>query len=73
MSEEGKAKYDFEHEAVKDGDTYQFGDLVLTAKHTPGHTPEHMSYEAAEKKLRRNHGAYSRAIRSSSIPRVGLT
>lgn len=50
VSEEGKAKYAFEHEAVKDGRTYEFGDLVLTARHTPGHTPEHMSYEAAEKK-----------------------
>ena len=50
VSQEGKAKYDFEHEAVKDGDTYEFGDLVLTARHTPGHTPEHVSYEAAEKK-----------------------
>ena len=50
VSEEGKAKYDFEHKAVKVGQTYEFGDLVLTARHTPGHTPEHMSYEAAEKK-----------------------
>ena len=50
VSEEGKAKYDFEHKAVKVGETYEFGDLILTARHTPGHTPEHMSYEAAEKK-----------------------
>ena len=52
VSKEGKAKYDFEHQAVKDGDFYEFGDLVLTARHTPGHTPEHVSYEAAEKKRR---------------------
>jgi hydroxyacylglutathione hydrolase len=50
VSEEGEAKYEFEHKAVKDGDSYEFGDLVLTARHTPGHTPEHVSYEAAEKK-----------------------
>jgi hydroxyacylglutathione hydrolase len=50
VSEEGKAKYDFEHKVVKCGDTYEFGDLILTARHTPGHTPEHMSYEAGEKK-----------------------
>lgn len=50
VSEEGKAQYGFAHEAVQDGDTYEFGDLVLTARHTPGHTPEHVSYEAAEKK-----------------------
>ncbi|MGV3485985.1 MAG: MBL fold metallo-hydrolase [Planctomycetaceae bacterium] len=49
-SKEGGAKYGFEHQAVSDGDQYEFGDLVLTARHTPGHTPEHMSYEAAEKK-----------------------
>ena len=50
VSEEGKAKYGFDHQVVKNGDAYEFGDLVITARHTPGHTPEHMSYEAAEKK-----------------------
>lgn len=50
LSEEGGAKYGFDHRAVKDGDKFDLGDLVLTARHTPGHTPEHMSYEAAEKK-----------------------
>lgn len=50
VSTEGNAKYSFEHKAVQDGDTFEFGDLILTARHTPGHTPEHMSFEAAEKK-----------------------
>ena len=50
VSKEGRAKYAFEHKPVKAGDKYEFGDLILTARHTPGHTPEHMSYEAAEKK-----------------------
>ena len=50
VSKEGQAKYGFDHQAVEDGDTYEFGDLILTARHTPGHTPEHISYEAAEKK-----------------------
>lgn len=50
VSVEGGAKYDFDHEALKDGAAFEFGDLVLTAKHTPGHTPEHMSYVAGEKK-----------------------
>lgn len=50
VSEEGGAKYEFEHVAVKDRAKFEFGDLVLTARHTPGHTPEHVSYEAAEKK-----------------------
>ncbi len=50
VSVEGGAKYSFDHEAIKDGATFEFGDLVLTARFTPGHTPEHMSYVAAEKK-----------------------
>ena len=50
VSVEGGAKYGFEHEAIKDGASFEFGDLVLTARHTPGHTPEHMSYIVGEKK-----------------------
>ena len=34
---------------MSDGDRFNFGKTVLTARHTPGHTPEHMSYVAAEK------------------------
>ncbi len=49
VSVEGGAKYDFDHVALHDGDSFEFGKLILTARHTPGHTPEHMSYEAAEK------------------------
>src|ERR1700759_2282829 len=44
VSHEGGATYEFEHEKVQDGDTYTFGELLITAKHTPGHTPEHVSY-----------------------------
>ena len=33
---------------MKDGDEFKFGSLILTARHTPGHTPEHVSYVAAE-------------------------
>src|ERR1700681_1689845 len=47
-SSEGGAEYGFEREAVRDGDRFEFGSLVLTARHTPGHTPEHMSYVAAD-------------------------
>lgn len=50
VSVAGGARYGFDHEAIKDGASFEFGDLVLTARHTPGHTPEHMSYVAAEKK-----------------------
>src|SRR3989454_981381 len=47
-SHEGGASYGFEHEKVKDGDEFTFGELLVTARHTPGHTPEHLSYLLAE-------------------------
>jgi len=43
-SHEGGAKYEFPVEKLKDGDSFTFGETLITAKHTPGHTPEHMSY-----------------------------
>lgn len=43
-SVEGNASYDFEVEGIKDGDEYDFGDVKIIAKHTPGHTPEHLSF-----------------------------
>lgn len=48
-SGEGGAEYGFEVCEVRDGDRFEFGSLVLTARHTPGHTPEHLAYEIAEK------------------------
>src|SRR6266550_7742675 len=48
VSHEGGASYGFEHEKVKDGDRFTFGELLVTARHTPGHTPEHISYLLAE-------------------------
>jgi hydroxyacylglutathione hydrolase len=50
VSVEGAAKYAFEHEPIEDGASFEFGDVTLTARHTPGHTPEHMSYLACETK-----------------------
>src|SRR5437899_11877345 len=47
-SHEGGASYGFEHERVKDGDKFTFGELLVTARHTPGHTLEHVSYILAE-------------------------
>ena len=44
VSVEGDATYDFEHEPVRDGDEFEFGQIKIRAKHTPGHTPEHLSY-----------------------------
>lgn len=35
---------DYEHRFLQDGDRFHIGHLTLEAIHTPGHTPEHMSY-----------------------------
>ena len=48
-SHEGGACYDFDHEQLWDGDVFAFGNTVVTARHTPGHTPEHLSYLLAAK------------------------
>ena len=48
LSVEGGATYGYTPEKLKDGDQINLGRVILTAKHTPGHTPEHMSYLAAE-------------------------
>src|SRR5437762_7900431 len=47
-SGEGGAEYGFAPEKLKDGDRFTFGEVLVTARHTPGHTPEHMSYLLAE-------------------------
>ena len=52
VSDEGDAdwKYewvagsDYDHQLLKDGDEFAIGNIKFTAKHTPGHTPEHLSY-----------------------------
>ena len=48
VSHEGGARYDFEHEPLHDGDTFKLGSVLITARHTPGHTPEHVAYLLAE-------------------------
>ena len=45
---EGGVRYGFDNEKLKDGDRFEFGEVVITAKHTPGHTPEHISYLLAD-------------------------
>src|SRR2546427_8805201 len=47
-SSEGGAEYGFDREKIKDGDRFTFGEVLITARHTPGHTPEHMSYLLAD-------------------------
>ncbi|MFU1479160.1 MBL fold metallo-hydrolase [Roseovarius sp. C7] len=44
VSVEGGARYAFDHKPLRDGDGFTFGGISLVARHTPGHTPEHMSY-----------------------------
>ncbi|MEZ5779357.1 MAG: rhodanese-like domain-containing protein [Paracoccaceae bacterium] len=43
-SVEGGADYGFDHHPIRDGDSFAFGSVRLTARHTPGHTPEHVSF-----------------------------
>src|SRR6266704_4034429 len=47
-SHEGGAEYGFSPEKIKDCDRFTFGEVLVTARHTPGHTPEHMSYLLSE-------------------------
>lgn len=49
VSQEGGARYGFDHEKIKAGDTFKLGDVLITVRHTPGHTPEHVAYALAEK------------------------
>jgi len=48
VSHEGGARYGFATEKLHHGDTFTFGDTLVTVRHTPGHTPEHISFEVAE-------------------------
>src|SRR6266853_2596480 len=36
-SDEGGAEYDFDVEKLNDGDRFTFGEVLITARHTPGH------------------------------------
>ncbi len=50
LSDEGDAnwKYEFvdeyDHQLVKDGDIFMIGNIKIEVMHTPGHTPEHISF-----------------------------
>ena len=46
LSDEGGAdwQYEFPHEGLKHGDKIQVGNLTLEVIHTPGHTPESISF-----------------------------
>jgi hydroxyacylglutathione hydrolase len=46
LSDEGGEawQYRFPHQGLRHGDTIRIGKLTLEARHTPGHTPEHLSF-----------------------------
>jgi hydroxyacylglutathione hydrolase len=48
LSHEGDARYSFDHEKIADGDSFQFGSVLVTVRHAPGHTPELVAYLLAE-------------------------
>src|SRR5699024_3234326 len=35
---------DYNYQLLKDGDEFSIGNIKFEARHTPGHTPEHLSY-----------------------------
>ncbi|MGE5171515.1 MAG: MBL fold metallo-hydrolase [Rudaea sp.] len=47
-SGEDHAPYGYDCRLVHDGDRFELGTVLLTARHTPGHTPEHLSFLVAE-------------------------
>jgi len=47
-SVENAGQYGYSYRPLKDGDVLNFGGTVLTTCHTPGHTPEHIAFLAAE-------------------------
>ncbi|RPI26803.1 MAG: MBL fold metallo-hydrolase [Acidobacteria bacterium] len=49
LSTERATRYGFDHEAIRDGFTLALGETSIVARHTPGHTPEHLSYLLIEK------------------------
>ena len=45
-----EAEYGFQAESVKDGQRFDFGSFTVISRHTPGHTPEHLSFLLCEAK-----------------------
>lgn len=50
LSDEGGAdwQYPFPHTGLRDGQHIKLGNITLTALHTPGHTPEHLSFQVTD-------------------------
>ncbi len=50
MRHAGDEEFGYKHVEIRDGDALELGSVTLTARATPGHTPEHTSYTVSEKK-----------------------
>lgn len=48
-----KYEIDFPHKECLEGDQFKLGSITLGVLHTPGHTPEHISFLVSEKGLNR--------------------
>jgi hydroxyacylglutathione hydrolase len=59
VSHAGGAEYGFETEELRDGQGFELGEVVVTARHTPGHTPEHVSFLIAEASRKDPFGIFS--------------
>jgi hydroxyacylglutathione hydrolase len=42
----GEGRYQFDHDRAGEATVMPLGDIELIARHTPGHTPEHIAWEA---------------------------
>ena len=51
-------QYGFEAERLHDGSTITLGNITVTARHTPGHTPEHLSYLVTDGAVAEEPGYY---------------
>ncbi len=49
VKEERQAGGAYDYAFLYDGDTFQVGNIEIEAVHTPGHTPEHMSFLITDK------------------------
>jgi len=49
VKEPRQAGGDYDYEMLYDGDTFDIGNIEIQAVHTPGHTPEHLSFLVTDK------------------------
>src|SRR5690606_23237906 len=49
-------QYGFEHLPLHDGSVIDLGQVRLTARHTPGHTPEHLTFLVTDRALTESPG-----------------